>query len=260
MHSMSTLYLSKAWRQGAFWERSHKFCRSSSFKSNGDHRHNRPNIFKDSRKGMPRTISWSTVSCSIFSTRLPVLNGLCSLWPTRDSATSSTCTWAMHGTAWQLANVHYIKSLWHIVTAWRPCDPQLSNLETLFWTQTIPTSLPLQVGSGALRPRYPFRSHQICGSQLPLECRPFVHSISECLDPWRNRTKATKHGHLRKTRTWCETGRRRNDCTMSSWPTAHQSLDWSDLRFLRGPLESGDATHHLNRERLPCGWDAIQHS
>lgn len=129
MHSMSTLYLSKAWRQGTFWERSHKFCRSSSFKSNGDHRHNRPNIFKDSRKGMPRTISWSTVSCSIFSTRLPVLNGFCSLWPTRDSATSSTCTWAKHGNAWQRGNGQCALNHCDCMAAQiHPCDRHVTRL------------------------------------------------------------------------------------------------------------------------------------
>lgn len=83
-----------------FLERFQSFLRSSSTKSRGDQRQSRPKFFKDSRRGMPRTISWSTASCSIFSMRLLPLIGFWSLWPASSFGFCSGISTMMSLTSW----------------------------------------------------------------------------------------------------------------------------------------------------------------
>ena len=78
-----------------FLERFQSLFRSSSAKSNGDHLQSRPKFLRDSRNAMPRTISWSTASCSIFSMRLLPLIGFWSLWPASGSACSTFISTSM---------------------------------------------------------------------------------------------------------------------------------------------------------------------
>lgn len=241
MHSMSTLYLSKAWRQGTFWERSHKLCRSSSFKSNGDHRHNRPNIFKDSRKGMPRTISWSTVSCSIFSRRLPVLNGFCSLWPTRDSATSSTCTWAKHGTAWQRGNGQCTLNHCDCMAAQiHPCDRHVTRLNN----PNFP-AFTCWVGCPSSTLSFSFSSNLWVTTSFGMSSLCSQHFWM----PW----PMAKPHQSRKTRPTFATcgldakhGDEETTATTSSWPTAHQSsvIGWIGSPALTG--SSGKQRRHTS--------------